>query len=50
MKIDPNKISEEEKQKQIEEMWKKHEQQNAEPDLRYSFHEDDDDFFDDDYD
>ena len=47
-RIDPHKISEEEKQKQIEEMWKKHEQQITEPDYKFSFLDDDEE--DEDYD
>ena len=45
-RIDPQKISDEEKQKQIEEMWKKHEQHEQEPDFKFTFLEDDEEDYD----
>ncbi len=45
-RIDPQKISDEEKQKQIEEMWKKHEQSEPVPDFKFTFLEDDEEDYD----
>ena len=45
-RIDPQKISDEEKQKQIEEMWKKHEQREQEPDFKFTFLEDEEEDYD----
>ena len=44
-KMDPYEITDAEKQKQIEEMWKKHENKSTERDM-FSFLEDDDDYVD----